>query len=294
MIKIPSIETILALLCCESVAEIFALVEQHPELLSDEVGKSSGQLISRLRTRKNAEGKAMANKVEEQLGVLQDLRDAMAQTGLSAAEVVPAIRQGQEIPLQDISAAIIALVNANNWGESKRIVKEQRDLLLMDAADQIFADLLEEYKDDRNSTRRLEECRQLLARCHQVGIDAAFADHLRSSQSPSARSATHLRHLLNKINRLTRPQQMQRCVKLCRRALALVAREEEPELWATLQVKLANSLFQTPLGNRTRNIEQAISHYSNALEVYTQKAFPAEWASTINSLALANKALGSK
>ncbi len=40
-------------------------------------------------------------------------------------------------------------------------------------------------------------------------------------------------------------------------------------------------------GERTDNLEQAISHYQQALQVYTRQAFPEQWATTQNNLAVA-------
>jgi len=70
------------------------------------------------------------------------------------------------------------------------------------------------------------------------------------------------------------------------KALELVPPESK-ELWAALQVELANSLAQSPQGDRAENIEQAIQHYEQALKVYTQKDFPEQWATTENNLAAA-------
>jgi tetratricopeptide (TPR) repeat protein len=58
-------------------------------------------------------------------------------------------------------------------------------------------------------------------------------------------------------------------------------------LWAALQDKLANSLAQTPVGERADNVERAIHHAAQALEVSTRQAFPADWAMTQHNLASA-------
>ncbi len=57
------------------------------------------------------------------------------------------------------------------------------------------------------------------------------------------------------------------------------------QLWAALQNELANSLAQSPLGDRADNIEQAIEHYRQALKVRTKEDSPADWAMTQNNLA---------
>lgn len=67
---------------------------------------------------------------------------------------------------------------------------------------------------------------------------------------------------------------MPRRIELCRRALALLPRAINPQLWAALQTELGNSLAQTPRGERAENLEQAIAAYQQALEVYTPIAFP--------------------
>jgi tetratricopeptide (TPR) repeat protein len=45
-----------------------------------------------------------------------------------------------------------------------------------------------------------------------------------------------------------------------------------------------NSIRQFPLGNRMLNLELSIAAYHLALNVYTRKAFPEEWAATQNNL----------
>lgn len=58
---------------------------------------------------------------------------------------------------------------AQTWEESKRIVEVQRDKLLADAADQFLASLAEQYRDNANATRILEDRRDLPAHCRLKG-----------------------------------------------------------------------------------------------------------------------------
>jgi hypothetical protein len=89
--------------------------------------------------------------------------------------------------------------------------------------------------------------------------------------------------------------EMPRRIELCRQALALLPCAQNPPLWAALQNELANSLAQTPAGDRAQNIEQAIGAYQQALEVMTRQAMPVEWAETMMNLANAyNNRHGSK
>jgi CHAT domain-containing protein/tetratricopeptide (TPR) repeat protein len=80
------------------------------------------------------------------------------------------------------------------------------------------------------------------------------------------------------------PQDMPRQIELHRYALALVNRDQQPELWGTLHNDMANRLLANPQGIRADNIEQAIGHYQQALEVFTRHTFPIPWAVAHNNL----------
>ena len=177
-----------------------------------------------------------------------------------------------------IAEAVESFINAQTWEECKRIVEAKRDLLLTDAADQVFASALEQYRDDANITQFLEDHRDLLMRCQHDGIEIAFADRLHSEE---------LQSLLNEIERLSNPSDMSRRADLCRAALRLVKSDTQPQLWAYLHFRLAISSAQSLQGESADNLEQAISHYEQALEVFTCQNFPEQWALTQNNLATA-------
>ena len=180
-------------------------------------------------------------------------------------------------PSQDhIHKAIEALIATQPWEEKKRLVEAQRDLLLTDAADQIFASLLEQKRSDTDATRLLIEHRDLVARCRHDGIELAFASFL---------LPTELQALLAESERLMRPGEIPRKIEACRAVLRLVDRTAEPQRWASLQNLLADNLIKNPLGERANNLEQAIFHCEQALIVYTQEAFPQDWAATQLNLA---------
>jgi len=92
--------------------------------------------------------------------------------------------------------------------------------------------------------------------------------------------------LLQELQGLNRLSDMPRRVELCKTALGLVDHVQR-NLWARLQMMLGNSLAQNPLGPRANNIDLAIDHYNQALQVYTCEAFPEQWAGTQNNLAAA-------
>ena len=236
---------------------------------------------------------------------------------------------------EQLTEAVQAFIIAQTWADSKQIVEARRDVLLTDAAEQLMATLLDQYRGDEEATEVLQDHRMLLARCRHQGIDAAFAERLHAGEMlgipqhlmqrlQAVRSEEELRQLLNEHPELlpalkhmatqaqasqgspvSRPRpgelyallqeldspprlsDMPHRIQVCRAALALVNRAQQPDLWAALQNDLGNSHAQNPRGERADNLEAAIAHYQQALEVYTRQAFPEDWAITQHNLGLA-------
>ncbi len=171
-------------------------------------------------------------------------------------------------------------IQAPTWVDSRRVVEIHPELLT-DDADALITQLAATQNND--SARQIVlDYHTLLCHCRDVGIEAAFAEKV-SSSSPAA--PTKLRSILKALDRPARLCDIPRHVQLCQQALSLIEHASQPKLWAALQNKLANSLAQTPMGDRAENIERAIHHYTLALEVRTRQAFLADWAMTQNNLA---------
>src|SRR5829696_9870044 len=100
-------------------------------------------------------------------------------------------------------------------------------MLLTEAADEVFVDLLAQYGDNEDAVRRLEEHRTLLTRCRRESIDAAFADRLHPlATSPESELGT----LLEELQHPAETSDMSRLVALCQRALTVVSHGRQPEL----------------------------------------------------------------
>jgi tetratricopeptide (TPR) repeat protein len=192
-----------------------------------------------------------------------------------------------------IAEAVVAFVNALTWDETKRLVEERRDLLLTDTAERFLTNLVAQYQGVESATHTIEEHRALLARCRQQGIDAAFARYLQPS---AATPKYELRTLLQELSRPSTPGEILRRIAVCREALAMVDGHQQPELWATLQIELGNSLLQNPQGDRAEDVEEAIRRFGLALEVHTREGFPVDWALTQSNLgnAYAQRMLGER
>ena len=78
---------------------------------------------------------------------------------------------------------------------------------------------------------------------------------------------------------------LDRALQLYQESLALKEQLGDVYGMATTQNNLAAAYAQRIRGDRAENIEQAIFHYQQALEVYTRQAYPEQWATTQNNLA---------
>jgi CHAT domain-containing protein len=74
-------------------------------------------------------------------------------------------------------------------------------------------------------------------------------------------------------------------IQLCKQALVRLERQVNETLWASLQSELGRLLLQNPLGDRAQNLEDAISAYELASQVYTRDNFPKDWADIQHNLA---------
>ena len=166
---------------------------------------------------------------------------------------------------QELLNTILTFILAENWPDSRRII-EQHPELLTDEVDGLLARLAGTQKDD-GARRMVVEHRTLLRRCREIGIKAAFAELVGAVSTEGSPIPSRLQTILAELSRPARISDIPRRVQLCRYALSLVERIAHPELWATLQNILANSLAQNPRGNHAENVEQAIRAFERALEV---------------------------
>ena len=191
-------------------------------------------------------------------------------------------RLRSEDPEQYLQMVLSAFLQAGDL-EQKQQVLEQAPELLSEKADQMLESIMQAAQEqgDTNAQQFFESHRALLHRCQEVGVEAAFIELSQSSSDVQE----ELQIILQELSQPARRRDMPRRVKLCQKALTMVTRENQPELWGALQNTLANSLAQNPMDSRAENLEQAIGHYQQALEVYTRQAYPEDWAMTQNNLA---------
>jgi CHAT domain-containing protein len=181
----------------------------------------------------------------------------------------------------DLLKHVYELLNSRT-AEERRSIVEHHSELLTDAADNLLAEMAA-TRTSEDSQRAPVACRALLRRCREIGVSAAFAET--GSELNSDSISDRLRVALDELRHPSSTTELPHRIELCRRALELVEREQNPGLWAALQGELANALAQNPHGDREENLERAIAGYDQALVVMTREVMPGDWAKATNNLA---------
>ena len=175
-------EAVVTFVFAEGWEESKRIVEDHRGvLLTDAADEELAVLME-----SNKEDEDTVNALEEHRALLTRCR----QEGIDAAfdeHLQPSSAmqgsQATDAEWDQVRDAVADFVNIRPWVASKLVLKQHQDLLLTDTADEILAGLISSNKDDEETVGALEEHRQLLARCREKGIDAAFTERSEKKQS---------------------------------------------------------------------------------------------------------------
>ena len=164
---------------------------------------------------------------------------------------------------EELFEALLALLEARSEAEARQVLQEHPELL-DEEVDLLLEQLASQARQDgdANAAKLFAQWRELLRTARSSGTTAYSPDESELSQ------------ILQELSRPAQIADMPRRIALCQRALELVSREQNAELWAALQDELGNSLAQSPLGNRADNIEQAIEHYQPGPEGLHAEGLP--------------------
>ena len=182
-----------------------------------------------------------------------------------------------------VADAVQSFLLAGSWEASRAIVHAEPQALLGEEAQELLRALAEEAREagDERAAALIDEHRRLLERSREEGVEAAFADFV----APIA--PTDLDAVLAELaQEPSTPAENERRLELCRLALEVVSRDDNPELWALLKASLGTSLIFATLRDRAENVEEAIAAYEAALEELDGAAR----ARTLNNLGLALEA----
>ena len=147
---------------------------------------------------------------------------------------------------EEIKQVVLDFIEAETWLDCKRLVGTYADLLLTDAANQVFVNLENQYQGDK--ARIISERRRLLASCLLDGIDVAFADYLCAPTNPSELMV----HLQTFISADTWHE-------------SLIVLEEHPKLLSDEALQLLDLLIQQSKARNEENVVHILPEYRRLL-----------------------------
>jgi succinate dehydrogenase flavin-adding protein (antitoxin of CptAB toxin-antitoxin module) len=156
-------QTIFALIQAETWEESRRILEAHPELLTDEADAVLGRFIDTAQ----AQGDEAALRIfERHRALLRRCRE------VGVEEAFAELKRGSELV-----KTLLALIQAETWEESRRILESHPELLT-DEADAVLGRFIDtaQARGDEAALRIFERHRALLRRCREVGIEQAFAE----------------------------------------------------------------------------------------------------------------------
>ena len=137
----------------QSPQQMFQLVQQHPQLLTDQSFSAIEALIA---SEEDEQDKAALN---QRLDTLKQMRQTLEQEAARSSETINI--------LQNFAEA--------NWDRRRQLMTEHADLLLNETIEQTFDLLLEsarvDTQTDADAIAEIERLRILLRRCRTWGID---------------------------------------------------------------------------------------------------------------------------
>lgn len=107
----------------------------------------------------------------------------------------------------------------------------------------------------------------------------------RSATGLDGHHSPEMERILKGLRGEPAPGEARHRVALCERAFQILAKGDNPKLWATLKREMALRLLELTDGDRAVNVERAIEALKDALTVRTRERMPAEWARTRSNLA---------
>jgi tetratricopeptide (TPR) repeat protein len=180
------IDTLWKFIQARTWGETRAIVEAHPELLSETADQVLTRLIAEAESRQDQDA---LQGFTEHRDLLRESRALGPEAAFANKLVTPALRS--------LTQTILDFVMADTWGHSQQIIVAHPELLT-EAADRVFAGMVEWTQQEYNAeiARIFADYRDLLTLCRTEGIGAGFVKHrasrlAKSDPSIQALVATH-------------------------------------------------------------------------------------------------------
>ena len=198
-------------------------------------------------------------------------------------------RVGTEDPLavpQDVrqmKRALSALIGAKTRAERTAAFDRYERELLSAAADELLeemaAGLEAVHAETMRQTQRLLE----IARREGSGMALAMYEWQAAGLQPSPELA-RAQEILRVVHGMSASQDYERAASHAREGLDIVDRDVHPEVWAIVQLGLAEALREMKGGEWHANLEEAIVRATDCLRTFTRPRHKRAWAGALSVL----------
>jgi len=172
--------------------------------------------------------------------------------------------------------------------EKRRLLYADPDFLSPSAINFLsyYSQSLDE-KGQTNKAQDVESQRQLLERCTEIGIDAAFAEFRKQDLPPLSvgNLDSETKAMLEEAFAIpSGPEEVLRKIELCENVIARLDPQQNSLLLVMAQSVLARRYYESPAGDRAANVEHAIELLQSVLAGLHPQQGPEAWAGVIVSL----------
>lgn len=184
--------------------------------------------------------------------------------------------------------AVLSFLNTTEPAVLRNLLSEAPDLFELSALQllRLSASSCRAENEDAQADNVQSHLR-LIRRITETGADAAFEEYERAlawRARPDVDAET-MNLVLEAAQPPMRPEDYGLSIVQFRQALQRIDRERAPGFWCLVQTTLANRLRDDPSGDRSRQIEQAISALQSILDVASPDLDPNGWLGTVTALA---------
>jgi CHAT domain-containing protein/tetratricopeptide (TPR) repeat protein len=208
-------------------------------------------------------------------------------------------RRPEQRHLEQLGMTLLALFQTHNEAEARLLIQDHPEILSSEA--QRFVEDLIRYARARGDAENEAILSEWYARLHalraesigQIHVDKThLGDTSLTEQGNTAVAPPGFEADVDKAIRLqTRiqydPQSVDLLIQVYEGILGRLRPNEHSVFRAAIQYNVGLAYEKRVCGDRAENLERAIECYQKALEVYTQQAFPGQWAKAQTDLALA-------
>ena len=251
----------------QSSQEMFQLVQQHPEMLTDTWIEATETLAEA------QEDDELKGAIGERLNSLRQIRQVLEQNAVAESSK---------------AADLVIEFTRGDWSERRQMLSQHADTLLNDSIESVIS-LLIQANEGTDVRQILEDVRTLLRRCRTWGVDAVFYFelHMRLGDSidiPVAYEDTIMQVATLRCRQDDRVAAWAEATVLLETLLARLTADVPPLFEATLLRDLAETMAALPANHPAHTLATIEMYYHEALALYESEARPVSVANIQRSI----------